>query len=175
LYELFVLRLLTIHAGWRTPVEGTMETARILDRIHIFDGLSNEEFGLIAQLCEQKEYRVNDFVFHEKSKGKEIYIIRNGRVVIELGIKGKAEYATIHRLGKGEVFGEVVLVSEGSRSASARCETDCDVIIISGDALIDLFNRHTRIGYVVMKNIASVLATRLRKTDLQLLACFLWE
>ena len=152
-----------------------METARVLERIHIFDGLSNEELNLIAQLCEHKEYKANDFVFQEKSKGKEIYIIRKGRVVIELGIKGKAECATIHRLGEGETFGELVLVSEGSRSASARCETDCDVIIISRDVLLDLFNRYTRIGYVVMKNIASVLATRLRKTDLQLLACFLWE
>ena len=152
-----------------------MDTARALQRIHIFSGLSQEELTEIAQLCEHQQFNANDLVFVEKSKGEQIYIISKGRVVIELGIKGTAECTTIHRLGEGDIFGELVLVSEGRRSATARCETDCEVITIRRDVLLDLFDRYARMGYVVMKNIASVLATRLRKTDLQLLACFLWE
>ena len=37
------------------------------------------------------------------------------------------------------------------------------------------FANNNKIGYVVMINFASLLATRLRKTNLQLIACFLWE
>ena len=128
-----------------------------------------------TELCEYKRYKANDLIFVEKSKGEEIYIINEGKVVIELGIKDKKGYVTIHRLRKGDIFGELVLVSKGNRSANARCETDCEVIVISRDDLLGLLDKYSEIGYIVMKNIASLLATRLRKTDLQLLACFLWE
>ena len=152
-----------------------MDTVKILEHIHIFNGVSPEGLNLIAQLCEYKQYKANDLIFVEKSKGEEIYIINKGKVVIELGIKGKKDYVTIHRLGNGDIFGELVLVSKGDRSASARCEADCEVIAINRDDLLGLLNKHSEIGYIVMKNMASLLATRLRKTDLQLLACFLWE
>lgn len=152
-----------------------MDKQQILGKLSVFKGLSPEELGLIAQLCEERSYEKGEVIFAEKSRGEEIYILTKGRVRIELGIKSKADFATIHRVQEGEVFGELALVGEGSRSAGAECETGCEVVAISGDALRDLFGRNTGIGYVVMSNLASVLATRLRKTNLQLVACFLWE
>jgi len=148
---------------------------KILAHVEIFKGLSPSELDLISGLCEHHKYRNGDVIFTEHSKGKDIYVIIKGRVCIELGIKGKTDFATIQRLGDSELFGELALVSSGPRSATARCETDCETIIISREALFDLFTSNNRIGYVVMTNLASLLATRLRKTNLQLLACFLWE
>jgi CRP/FNR family cyclic AMP-dependent transcriptional regulator len=152
-----------------------MDKKQILERVDIFKGLSGEELNSIAHLCENRDYAANDVIFAEKSKGKDIFIVTKGRVVIELGIKGKTDCATIHRVGEGDLLGELAIVSKGGRSATARCETDCEAIAISGDALLDLFSRDTRIGYVVAMNLASLLAVRLRKTNLQLIACFLWE
>lgn len=152
-----------------------MDMQRILERISVFEGLSQEELHSVAQLGDIRKYKRGDIIFAEKSQGKEMYILTKGRVRIELGIRGKADCATIHRVQEGEIFGELALVGEGRRSASAECETDCEVIAIGRDTLQDLFEESTRIGYVVMRNLASVLATRLRKTNLQLVACFLWE
>jgi len=152
-----------------------MDRRRILERIDIFKGLSPEELDPIAELCEPRKCKASEVIFAEKSKGKEVYIVTKGRVRIELGIKGKTDCATIHRVGEGEIFGELAIVGEGRRSGTAKCETDCEVIAINRDALRDLFERQTRIGYVVMMNLASLVATRLRKTNLQLVACFLWE
>lgn len=152
-----------------------MDKLRILERIDIFGGLSPEELNPIAELCEARQYKANEVIFAEKSKGKEMYIVTKGQVRIELGIKGKTDHATIHRVGEGDIFGELVIVGDGRRSGTAKCETDCEVISINRDALRDLFNRCTRIGYIVMMNLASLLAARLRKTNLQLVACFLWE
>ena len=152
-----------------------MDRRRILERIDIFKGLSPEELDPIAELCEPRKYKANEVIFAEKSKGKEMYIVTKGRVCIELGIKGKTDVATVHRVTEGEIFGELAIVSEGRRSGTARCDSDCEVLTINGDALLDLFNRYARIGYVVMMNLASLVAARLRKTDLQLVACFLWE
>lgn len=152
-----------------------MDTKQILKQVNIFDGLSPEELNSIAILCKNRTYKANELIFAEKSKGKEIYIVTKGQVRIELGIKGKTDCATVHRVGKGELFGELVLLNQGTRSGAARTETDCETITIDGDALLGLFKKNMRIGYVVAMNLASLLATRLRKTNLQLIACFLWE
>ena len=159
----------------KEPSLAATDFCRVLGRVEIFKELSPAELELIAELCEGRKYRNGDVIFTEQSKGKEIYIITKGRVCIELGIKGKTDSATIHRLGKGELFGEVALVSSGPRSATARCEADCETTVIGREALLELFANNNKIGYVVMTNFASLLATRLRKTNLQLIACFLWE
>jgi CRP-like cAMP-binding protein len=114
-------------------------------------------------------------VFAEHSTGDEVYIIKKGRVCIELGLKGKPNTATIQKLSVGEIFGELVLVDKRSRSATAICENDCEIIAISRDKLDKLFEEDSRLGYVVMRNLAQLLAERLRRTDLMLVASVLWE
>ena len=148
---------------------------QILEKIPIFKGLSEAELDFLTQLCDERSYKRGDMIFTERKRGDEIYVLIKGRVRIELGIASKTDHATIHRVQKGEIFGELAIVDEGGRSASAECETDCEVIAIGRDALRSLFEENSRIGYVVMTNLASVLAARLRKTNLQLVACFLWE
>jgi CRP-like cAMP-binding protein len=152
-----------------------MDTLKILERIDLFKGLSQEELSAVTELCEPRTYQTDEVIFAEKSKGKELYIVTKGKVRIELGIKGKTDCATVHRLGEGEVFGELVLVGEGRRSATARCETDCEVLSIAQEGLLRLFEQNARIGYVIVMKLASLLAARLKKTNLQLVSCFLWE
>ena len=152
-----------------------MEIKRALDKTAIFKGLTEDEVGLIVPICHEQAYKKGEVVFAEKSKGNQVYIVKKGCVSVTLQIKGAADSATIHRINEGETFGELVLVGEGRRSASVSCETDCEIISIDKDDLMAVFESNTRIGFVTMKNLASVLATRLRKTDLQLIACFVWE
>ena len=152
-----------------------MDKRKILEHIEIFKGLSAEELEPIANICEPREYRAKTVIFSENSKGKEMYIVTKGRVCIELGIKGKDDTVKVHNVPEGEIFGELSIISEGRRSGTAKCESDCEVLSIDGDTLLNLFNKQSRIGYVVMRNLASLVAARLRKTDLQLVACFLWE
>jgi CRP-like cAMP-binding protein len=114
-------------------------------------------------------------VFTEHSSGAEVYTIKKGKVCIELGLKGKSNAATIQRLGVGQIFGELALVDRRSRSATATCENDCEIIIIDRDKLNELFERDSQLGYTVMRNLAQLLAGRLRRTDLMLVASVLWE
>jgi CRP/FNR family transcriptional regulator len=152
-----------------------MVKQQILAKAPIFNGLSPEELDSIAKLCESQTYKKNDVIFTEKSHGKELFVVAKGRVRIELEIKGEAEKATVHRVQPGGVFGELALVNEGRRSATARSETTSDIIILDRNDLLSLFKENSHIGYILMTNLASVLATKLRQTDLQLVACFLWE
>lgn len=152
-----------------------METTELLRKVPVFHGLSSGELQSVAELSDYRRYPANEVIFAESTGDRDMYVLVKGHVRIELGIRGKTDCATIHRVGEGELFGELALLSRGRRSATARCETDSEAIAIGREALLDLFDRDNHIGYVVAMNLASMLATRLRKTNLQLVSCFLWE
>lgn len=151
-----------------------MEIRDVLGKVDIFCGLTHSELDLVAPLCEDRRYKANQVIFAEKSSGTDVYIVRKGKVRIEISLRGK-DCATVWRASDGQIFGELALVDRGRRSATAICETDCELIAINGDSLDQLFENNSRVGYVIMRNLASVLAGRLRKTNLQLLASILWE
>ncbi len=141
----------------------------------MFRGLGAGELDSVAELCELRAYRASEIMFTESSKGEEMFIVAKGRVSIELKAKGKSDQVTVHRVTEGQVLGELAIVDGGRRSATAECETDCEVIALGRGTLMALFERAPRIGYVVAMNIATMLAARLRKTNLQLIAVYLWE
>ena len=152
-----------------------MDSIKVLKKVEIFRGLSLTQLESLAQISEEKKYRRGETVFAEHSTGDEVYIIKTGKVCIELGLKGKPNTATIQRLSVGQIFGELVLVDKRSRSATAICDNDCEIITINRDRLDRLFEQDSRLGYTVMRNLAQLLAERLRRTDLMLVASVLWE
>ena len=152
-----------------------MDSTKILEKVDIFRGLSPHQLESLAQVSEERKYRRGETVFPEHSSGTEVYIIKKGKVCIELGLKGKPNTATIQRLSVGQIFGELALVDRRSRSATAICENDCEIITIDRGKLDELFEQDSRLGYIVMKNLAQLLAGRLRRTDLMLVASVLWE
>jgi CRP-like cAMP-binding protein len=152
-----------------------MESTKILEKVDIFRGLSPKQFESLGQISEERRYRTGEVIFAEQSPGHEMYVVKNGKVCIELGLKGKSEAATVHRVGAGQIFGELSLVDRKKRSATAVCENDCELVAINQEKLDELFKQDTQLGYVIMKNLAELLAGRLRRTNLQLVASILWE
>ena len=152
-----------------------MDSTKILEKVDIFRGLSPHQLQSLAQVSEERKYRGGEVVFTEHSSGAEVYIIKKGKVCIELGLKGKPNTATIQRLSVGQIFGELALVDKRNRSATATCADDCEIITITRGKLDELFEHDSRLGYIVMKNLAQLLAERLRRTDLMLVASVLWE
>lgn len=141
----------------------------------LFKNLTPRELSAIAELSRSRTYDAGETVFSEGSYGDEVCILVNGMIRIELTIRGETECATVQRFTAGQVFGEISLADRRNRSATAECETSCEIVAIPCKDLLDLFEKNHGIGYAVMKNLATVLATRLRKTNSQLISTFLWE
>jgi CRP-like cAMP-binding protein len=152
-----------------------MDRKKILAGIDVFKGLSPDEIAAIDEICEELEFRANETILSEKSRGRRMYVLKKGKVRIDFAVVGKEDVATVHRVAEGQIFGELAVLDEGPRSATAHCEADSEVIAIRRDRLYELFEKRNHIGYVFMKNIAQILAGKLRKTNLQLVACLLWE
>ena len=84
---------------------------------------------------------------------------------VETGVANKV-VATLRR---GQNFGEIALVDEGLRSASAcASQNDTRLLIIPRDKLIMLCDTYPQLGYRLMYNLAADLATKIRNTDLRI-------
>jgi len=78
-----------------------------------------------------KKYRAETVLFQERDKSQELFIISSGTVQIYKRFGSRD--VELCRLEKGAVFGEMALIDGKQRSASARCITDCTIIIIPAE------------------------------------------
>ncbi len=140
----------------------------------IFYQFTPTQLELVANLCLERTYQAGEVIFQENSDSKELYIIAQGEVEILINPatigKGESgqEETPIARLRRGQSFGEVALVDEGLRSASARAaQKDTRLLVIQRDRLIMLCETYPQLGYRLMYNLAADLAMKIRNTGLR--------
>lgn len=146
-----------------------------LKQSDIFFQFTPTQLELVANLCQEATYQKDDLIFKENSSSKELYIIVQGEVDIFVdpalvsATDSGGENHVIATLRRGQSFGEVALVDEGLRSASA-CATQGDtrLLIIPRDKLIMLCETYPQLGYRLMYNLAADLAMKIRNTDLRI-------
>lgn len=144
-----------------------MSIIPLLKKVDILNGLSESQLEKVAELCREQTYNAGDLIFRENDKSSEMYLIQDGHVEITLNVPEPDTEKSIVTLGKGQIFGEMALLDEGPRTASARCIADGTRLWVADRAdFISLCEKDTRIGFIVMKNIAADLAFKLRLINL---------
>ena len=68
-------------------------------------------------------------------------------------------------LKDGDFFGEIALIDESPRSASAICRTDCQIIGFFRPDLFEIIEKHPRLGIKIVLKLAEIIAERLRRTN----------
>ncbi|MGD2104214.1 MAG: cyclic nucleotide-binding domain-containing protein [Anaerolineae bacterium] len=151
-----------------------MTVIDMLRRSELFSGLTDEQVEKVAALTEQVEYQSGAVVVREGEIGDSVYIVRDGMVEVLVSkgsipdVPGPPRMTSIVELGPGQSFGEMSLVDRGNRSATIRCVQDGTTLYaIRRPALLALCDQDARIGYVLMRNIASDLSFKLRHRNLR--------
>lgn len=155
-----------------------MSTATIVNSLKqsdIFFQFTPTQLTLVANLCQEAVFQKDDLIFKENSGSKELYVIAQGEVDIFVdpslvsSVDLSSENKVIATLRRGQSFGEVALVDEGLRSASAcASQNDTRLLIIPRDKLIMLCDTYPQLGYRLMYNLAADLAMKIRNTDLRI-------
>ncbi|MES1242454.1 MAG: cyclic nucleotide-binding domain-containing protein [Acidobacteriota bacterium] len=109
--------------------------------------------GYILELSE------GDYVFREGELGTEMYIIHEGKVEILSGTGSSEQLLSV--LEKGDFFGEMSILEDLPRAASARAVTDVKLLQINGSTFDQLLRNNPEIAVRMMRK----LARRLRETD----------
>lgn len=144
-----------------------MELKQILQGVDLFEGLTDQELDQVAAICVERRYKPGELITQEGAQGAELFIITEGFVEILLGERPTASARVVVSLGPGQIIGEMALVDQGPRSASVRATSQPTVVQAIDRADLDaLCQKETRIGYVIMRNLAADLSFKMRHRNL---------
>lgn len=140
----------------------------------IFKDLGPEELREVLTIGVEEEYATDQVIFEEGAAGRDLFLLLDGRVSIEVSLRGGASKAVMHSVQEDSVFGEVALVDSDTRSAGATATRQSRVLRFPAKPLMELLGRRPQMGFLVMQNLASILAKRIRKTTRELRASLRW-
>jgi CRP/FNR family cyclic AMP-dependent transcriptional regulator len=151
-------------AKWRWPKQiiddKQLQRLRFLGSVPLFAGLSQKQLGKLLVKLFEKEYSVGETVFLQGDPGKALFIVLSGKILIMRSRNAAEEQ--VAALDRGSYFGELALIDDQPRSASARAGEPSVLLILYKSDFDDLIEGHRAIAIKVMANLLKALAGYVR-------------
>jgi CRP/FNR family cyclic AMP-dependent transcriptional regulator len=113
-------------------------------------------FGVLTgNNIDAKLLKAGSVIFREGDEARELFVIKSGEVRIQIGNR------TVTDLKADSIFGEMALIDNEPRSATAVAVTDVELVGVSEKQFLFLVSQ---IPYFALK-VMRVLAQRLRATN----------
>jgi signal transduction histidine kinase len=106
----------------------------------LFGGLSLSDTELLRSSTEVRKFGHEHVIFKEGDKGDGLYMVRDGAVQIS-ALVGQGERKVLARLKGGDYFGEMAIIDNEPRSASAVTEGDTAVYFLPREAVLKLLEQ----------------------------------
>jgi CRP/FNR family cyclic AMP-dependent transcriptional regulator len=112
----------------------------------------------------RQRYRKSEVIFEEGSTGSEMYLIHTGRVLLSVR-QNKTQQIPLIILNPGDFFGEMALVDDSPRSATASAvEDDTELIVMDRARFLFMVRQQPEFALSLMHT----LCQRLRDMDKRL-------
>jgi CRP/FNR family cyclic AMP-dependent transcriptional regulator len=109
-----------------------------------------------------REFAKGSVLFREGEPGKEMYVVQQGRVTISKKVGGVEKI--LSTLGAGEFLGEMAILNNKVRSATATCSEDSRLLVIDAKTFEAMIRGNAEIAIRMIKK----LADRLQEADEQI-------
>jgi CRP/FNR family cyclic AMP-dependent transcriptional regulator len=118
--------------------------------------VSDVDFSLLAgDGIATRSAKAGEIIFKEGDDAEHLFVIKSGQVRIQLGNR------TLSELSANSIFGEMALIDDAPRSATAIAITDVELVPIAEKQFLFLVSQTPFFALKVMR----VLAGRLRATN----------
>ena len=140
----------------------------ILKEHAFFAGLAPEYAEIVSGCARNHRFDAGQYLFREGQPADEFFLIRHGKVAIEIVAPGRAPivFAT---LGEGEIVGAAWLIPPYRWTFDARAVTLTRAIGIDAACLRGKCEADHHLGYEMMKRFLPIFVRRLHATQLQIL------
>jgi CRP-like cAMP-binding protein len=107
---------------------------------------------------EYQSFAPGRIIFQEGEPGDNLYVVAEGQVDLVVGDR------ILETVGPGSILGELAMIDDKPRSASAIARTACQLVPVTRQHFLALIQRRPAFALQVMR----VMADRLRRTTSQL-------
>lgn len=137
---------------------------KFLKKIPFFEKLKKNQLEEVDRLIYEREYNENEFLFEAGHPGAALFIIQQGEVSVE--IPQESDQPTqLAVLGKQSFIGELALLDETPRSASARAIVPTRVFALFRKDLDQLAETNPDITSEIYRALAVIIGHRLKATN----------
>jgi CRP/FNR family transcriptional regulator, cyclic AMP receptor protein len=137
--------------------------AAALQQVPFFANLPAAEANYLAERLIMRRFTPDQVIFHLGDPGGLIYIITEGKVKISRGI-GEGQEAILAILGAGDFFGELALLDDAPRSATAKALKPTTTLTLHREAFTDYISQNPRFA----QHILQTLSRRIRQLNDQI-------
>ncbi len=141
---------------------------RILREQSFFAGFTAEQISLVTGCARNHRFDAGRYLFREGEAANEFFLIRHGRVSLEIAAPGQSPIV-FTTLGEGEIVGASWLVPPYRWNFDARAIDLTRAIGIDAACLRGKCEADHHLGYEMMKRFVPILLQRLHATRLQIL------
>jgi anion transporter len=133
--------------------------ARLLGQVDLFVGLERVTLAKLAAHLEPLFYPSRSIIFRQAEPADAFYLVASGSVGVYTSHSRGAE-TPVKILHAGEPFGEMALLTNSTRTATIKAETDCEVLRLDRSSFLDLVREQPGVAL----SIAATLSRRLAGT-----------
>lgn len=135
-----------------------------LKSIPFFSKLKRKQLEEVSRILHERVYEKNEFIFEMNQPGAALFLIQEGEVSIETkSVDG--EVTQIAVLKDHSFFGELALLDESPRSASARSVERTHAWALFRSDLLKLSEERPDIACEIYKILANMIGERLKATN----------
>jgi len=140
-----------------------MDDRELLRQVPVFADLSDPDIESLSRLCTRRRYPKDTVVFFENEEGDFFFMIVEGRIKVTiLGDDGREIILSV--LGPGDFFGEMALLDNEPRSATAIAAEETELLCLHRNDLQTVLTDNK----AILTSFIKVLTSRLRKANHQI-------
>jgi CRP/FNR family transcriptional regulator len=130
--------------------------------------LSDDELDRLIPLLTERRFRAREFIFSSGDKADRVYLLLKGRVKVFQGADNGKE-VILEVVGRGGILGDMAIVEDGERTATAQALEDSVALSISWQDFSHVVQQSPRLGFAMAELMARRLA-RMQRSFASLVA-----
>lgn len=133
-----------------------------LKGIKLFEGIKKRQLIHVLESLQERTYLKGETLFAQGDIGRALFIVFSGKIDLSRLDPATQKSEVIASVHPGEFFGEMALLEEMPRTATASATEDTKVFMLFKIKLESLLFSRPNIGVVIASQLAKILSARLR-------------
>jgi signal transduction histidine kinase len=125
----------------------------VLESLHLFNNLAPDELQILRSITKERKIATGGEVFREGEPGDGLYFVKDGLVEIS-GLVNATARRVFSQLGPGEIFGEMAVIEQRPRSATATALKETEVYFIPRNEMLALLHRSPALAFNLLQEIS---------------------